>query len=88
MFAPGIPRCWHGGPMKMLLGLGVVWMVVFCVGFPLAMAAVLWRRRAVADDPMVGARDCATSSLAGFAVCGHAHNCFSNHVRHVAPPAI
>lgn len=33
------------GTHKWLFGLGVVWTVLFCVGFPAAMAAVLYKNR-------------------------------------------
>ena len=42
--------------MQLLLWLGVMWLLAFCIGFPLAMAAALWRRRALNDPMLVGAK--------------------------------
>jgi hypothetical protein len=33
------------GPMRVLLVMGIMWVVAFCAGFPLVMVLVLWMNR-------------------------------------------
>ena len=47
--------CWTG-QHGWLAAAGGVWMAAFCLGFPAAVAAALWRCRRRLDDPDVGVR--------------------------------
>ena len=42
------------GTHRWLFGLGIIWVVCFCVGFPVAMAVVLYRNRDRLEDTTVG----------------------------------
>ncbi|GBF89398.1 hypothetical protein Rsub_01970 [Raphidocelis subcapitata] len=46
----------RAGQHGWLAAAGGVWMGLFCLGFPAAVAAALWRRRARLDDPDVELR--------------------------------
>ncbi|KAI8467434.1 MAG: hypothetical protein J3K34DRAFT_523752 [Monoraphidium minutum] len=41
------------GPMRWLMAMGITWAGLFCVGFPVGMALVLWRNKAKLQDTVV-----------------------------------
>lgn len=47
-------QCFEG-PMRWLMGMGIAWAVLFCLGFPLGVALALWRNKSRLDDTAVRA---------------------------------
>ncbi|KAI8472269.1 MAG: hypothetical protein J3K34DRAFT_504194 [Monoraphidium minutum] len=45
-------QCFEG-PMRWLMGMGIAWAVLFCLGFPLGVALALWRNKSRLDDTAV-----------------------------------
>jgi hypothetical protein len=55
----------YSGAHAWLAALGGVWGVLFCLGFPVAMAAALWRERKRLDDLEVRAPGGPAAGLGG-----------------------
>jgi hypothetical protein len=43
--------------MKWMLAMGIVWLVLFCAGFPVTMALILWANKSKLEEELVGNRE-------------------------------